>query len=130
MVAALRKQIEALKDESTHARSNLTMASNITHMAYPPHPIQRPKNSTQQHRLHAPEALLQKLKAYEQACRDQREKNSYQFPGQVDSAVSKFYRQGCPGTSYKFTKGMLQSQAQAANQTDDLSQWFEQSESR
>lgn len=43
------------------------------------------------------------------------------------AAVYKFYRQGCPSTSYKFTEGMLQDQAQAANQSNDPSRWFEAS---
>lgn len=43
------------------------------------------------------------------------------------AAVSKFYRQGCSGASYKFTQGMLQGQAQAANQSNDPSRWFEAS---
>lgn len=82
-------------------------------------------------RNNPPEALRQKqeeLKTYEQAFRNQRENYTEKFLGKVGPAVTKFYRQDCPSTSYKFTEGMLQGQAQAANQTDDPSHWFEERE--
>ncbi|CAM4221639.1 Lipoprotein [Comamonas aquatilis] len=134
-VAALRKQIEALEDESApryeqfddgqlHHSQGISATRVLT-------PQEQHSAALNAWRLNPPEPLRQKqeeLKAYEQAFRDQWGNYSPQFLGQVGAAVSKFYRQGCPGTSYKFTEGMLQGQAQAANQTDDLSHWFEQRE--
>lgn len=131
-VSALRKQIEALEEESTpryeqfddgqlHHSQGISATRVLT-------PQEQYSAALDAWRRNPPEPLRQKqeeLKAYEQAFRDQWGNNSYQFLGQVGAAVSKFYRQGCSGASYKFTEGMLQGQAQAADQSNDPGHWFE-----
>lgn len=79
-------------------------------------------------RLNPPEELRKKqeeLKTYEQAFREQWGHYKYQILGKVDSTISRFYRQGCHIASSKFTEGMLLAHSKAAEQTDDISQWFE-----
>lgn len=134
-VAALRTQIEAMEEESApryeqfddgqlHHSQGISAVRVLT-------PREQHSAALNAWRLNPPEALRQKqeeLKAYEQAFRAQWGNHSYQFLSKVDTAVSKFYRLGCPGASYKFTEDMLQGQARAAYQTDDLSHWFEQHE--
>lgn len=134
-VAALRKQIDALEEESApryeqfddgqlHHSQGISATRVLT-------PQEQHSAALDAWRRNPPEPLRQKqeeLKAYEQAFREQWGNNSYQFVGQVGSTVSKFYRQGCPGTSYKFTEGMLQGQARAADQNNDHTHWFEKRE--
>lgn len=134
-VAALRKQIEALEEESApryeqfddgqlHHSQGISATRALT-------PAEQYSAALDAWRLNPPEPLRQKqeeLKVYEQAFRDLWGNYSYQFLGQVGSAVSKFYRQACPGASYKFTEGMLQGQARAADQNNDPNHWFEESE--
>ena len=131
-VAALRKQIEAMEEKSApryeqfddgqlHHSQGISATRVLT-------PQEQYSAALDAWRLNPPEPLRQKqeeLKAYEQAFRDLWGNYSPQFLGQVGSAVSKFYRQGCPSASYKLTEGMLQGQAQAADQTNDPSHWFE-----
>jgi len=131
-VAALRKQIEALEEESApryeqfddgqlHHSRGISATRVLT-------PQEQYSAALDAWRRNPPEALRQKqeeLKAYEQAFRDQWGNNSYQFQGQVGAAVSKFYRQGCADASDKFTRSMLQGHAQAADQSNDPGHWFE-----
>lgn len=131
-VSALRKQIEALEEESTpryeqfddgqlHHSQGISATRVLT-------PQEQYSAALDAWRRNPPEPLRQKqeeLKAYEQAFRDQWGNNSYQFLGQVGAAVSKFYRQGCADASDKFTRSMLQGHAQAADQSSDPGHWFE-----
>lgn len=131
-VALLRKEIETLEQASAprfeqfddgqmHHSQGISATRVLT-------PREQYLAALDAWRNHPPEALRlkqQELKAYEQAFKDQWGNYSYQFLGQVGPAVSRFYRQGCPSTTYKFTQGMLEGHAQAAEQSNDPSHWFE-----